>query len=99
MSFDGRWRVEIPTPLGRQDVLLDIQDHDGQVSGTATQGAETVPFIDPVMVGDQLQWSQQITQPMKMKIKFEIVRDGDTLTGKAKPGYLPSITISGTRSS
>ncbi|MET4897086.1 hypothetical protein RN629_07925 [Sphingomonadaceae bacterium jetA1] len=97
MSLHGRWQISIPTPLGRQDVLLDIVHREGPISGTATQGDETVPFIDPVADGDRIQWSQRITKPMSMVIKFDLTRDGETLTGRAKPGFLPSISVSGTR--
>lgn len=97
MSFDGRWHITIPTPIGRQDVVLDIVDRDGQLSGTATQGDESVPFLDPVIDGHRLRWSQRVTKPMRLSIAFDLARDRDTLSGTAKPGILPSITVTGTR--
>ncbi len=97
MSFDGNWKIAIATPIGRQLVDLRIADRGGIVSGTATQGDETVDLIDPVVEGDTIRWSQQITKPMKMKIKFSLTRDGDTLSGSAKPGILPSSVVTGTR--
>lgn len=97
MSFDGNWQIEIATPIGKQAVDLKIADRDGIVSGTATQGDETVDLIDPVVDGDTIRWSQQITKPMRMKIKFSLTRDGDTLSGSAKPGILPSSAVTGAR--
>jgi len=97
MSFDGCWKIRIPTPLGDQEVLLDINHKDGRLSGTATQGDETVPFLSPTVTGDRIIWSQCITKPMKMQINFELFRDGDTLSGKAKPGFFPGISVSGSR--
>lgn len=97
MSFDGRWAITIATPIGKQEVVLDIVDREGPVSGTATQGAETVAFVDPAIVGDRITWSQKITKPMSMTIRFDVVRDGDTLSGKAKPGILPASTVTGSR--
>lgn len=97
MSFDGRWQVTIPTPLGKQEVTLEIVDRDGQLSGTAKQGNETVPFLDPVVDGDRMQWSQQITKPMKLSIRFDLMRAGDNLSGTAKPGIFPSTNVSGAR--
>lgn len=97
MSFNGRWQIVIPTPMGKQEVTLEIIDRDGQLSGTATQGSETVPFIDPVVDGDTIRWSQQITKPMRLTVKFDLVREGDALSGKAKPGILPSTSIDGFR--
>lgn len=97
MSFDGNWTITIATPIGKQQVDLKIEDRDGSVSGTATQGDETVDLIDPVIDGDQIHWSQHITKPMKMKIKFSLSRNGDALSGSAKPGILPSSAVTGTR--
>lgn len=97
MSFDGRWNITIPTPIGKQEVTLDIIDRDGQLSGTATQGDECVAFVDPVIDGDRIRWSQQVTKPMRLTIKFDLVRDGDTLSGTAKPGILPSTSVTGAK--
>lgn len=97
MSFDGQWRIAIPTPIGRQDVTLHIVDREGQLSGTATLGDETVPFIDPVIDGTRIRWSQTVTKPMRLTIRFDLVREGDRLSGTAKPGILPATTVAGAR--
>ena len=97
MSFDGRWAITISTPIGKQQVVLDIVDRDGQLSGRATQGDESVPFVDPVVDGDSLRWTQQISKPMKLTIKFDLTRQGDALSGTAKPGILPTSAVTGVR--
>lgn len=97
MSFDGRWQISIPTPMGSQDIILEIVDRDGGVSGTAISRDETVPFLDPVVEGDRIRWSQKITKPMSLTIKFDILRDGDLLSGKAKAGIFPSTSVTGSR--
>lgn len=97
MSFDGRWTITIMTPIGKQEVTLDISQAGDAISGTATQGDETVPFIDPVVEGDRIRWSQKITRPMNMTVKFDLRRDGDTLSGTAKPGILPATAVTGRR--
>lgn len=97
MSFDGNWRIEIATPIGRQVADLRISDQDGILAGTATQGDETVAMADLVADGDAIGWSQQISKPMRLTIKFALVRDGDTLSGTAKPGILPKSAVTGTR--
>lgn len=97
MDFDGRWTISIPTPLGEQQVLLDIDHKEGRLGGTATQGDEVVPFLEPSVAGNRISWSQRITKPMKMQIKFDLVRDGNLLSGNAKPGFFPAIGVTGTR--
>lgn len=97
MSFDGHWHIVIPTPIGKQQVLLEIVERSGHLSGTATQGSETVPFVDPHVDGDRIRWSQQVTKPMRLSIKFDLIRKGDTLSGTAKPGILPATSVTGRR--
>ena len=97
MSFNGRWAITVATPMGAQEVVLDIVDSGGVLSGTATQGGDTVAFIDPVVEGDKITWSQKITKPMNLTLKFDLTRSGDTLSGKVKPGILPATSVVGAR--
>ena len=97
MSFDGRWQITIPTPMGKQNITLDIVDREGALSGTATSSEETVPFLDPVVEGNRIRWSQKISKPMNLTIKFDLVREGDALSGKAKAGIFPSTNVTGAR--
>lgn len=97
MSFEGRWTVTIATPIGKQTVALQITQRDGEVSGFATQGDETVGLLDPRLDGERLRWSQNVTKPMKLSIRFDVMCDGDTLSGTAKPGILPSVKVVGQR--
>jgi hypothetical protein len=95
MGFAGLWQIEIATPIGKQEVTLTIDEKGGVVTGTSTQGPETVPFVDPILIGDRLQWTQTVTKPLKMTIKFDLVRSGSTLTGTAKPGIFPQLKVIG----
>ncbi len=97
MGFQGLWNVTIATPIGKQEVELRLTEREGQVSGTATQRDETVPLLDPQRDGERLLWAQSVTKPMKLVIKFDVTRDGETLSGIAKPGILPSVKVAGHR--
>jgi hypothetical protein len=46
--FAGLWDVTLDTPIGKMAVVLDITDHDGAITGTASTDKETVEFIDAV---------------------------------------------------
>lgn len=95
--FDGDWDTTIATPVGKMQVKLRIKTKGGTISGTATQGDETMPFTNPIVQGDKLSWSQQITKPMRLNLKFEVTVQGDDLTGTAKAGLLPASKITGKR--
>jgi hypothetical protein len=97
--FAGLWDVTLDTPIGKMAVVLDITDQDGAILGMASTEKETVEFIDAVADGNSLTWTQKVTTPMRLTLKFEVDVDGDTMTGTSKAGRLPSSKLHGTRSS
>lgn len=98
-TFAGTWDVTLDTPIGKMAVVFNINDADGVISGTASSDAETVDFIDAVADGNHLTWSQAVTTPMKLTLKFDVTVDGDTMTGTSKAGIFPSSKVNGTRAS
>ncbi|MDR9854333.1 DJ-1/PfpI family protein [Paenibacillus sp. VCA1] len=96
-TFDGDWDATIATPVGKLQVQLSISTAHGIIQGKATQGNETVEFLNPVLQDNKLAWSLKITKPMRLNLKFEVAADGDHMTGIAKAGMLPSSKLTGTR--
>jgi hypothetical protein len=81
-------------------VVFDITEEDGAIHGTARSDAETVDFLDPVADGNRLTWSQEVTTPMRLKLKFDVTVEGDVMTGTSNPGGLmPASKLNGSRSS
>lgn len=95
--FEGEWDATIETPVGGLIVKLHIATVHGVIQGTCIQGDEVIPFIDPEFTGNLLRWSLRVTKPMRLTLKFEVVVDGDQMTGTAKAGVLPSSRLSGHR--
>lgn len=94
-AFDGDWDTTIATPVGKLQVRLSIATSNGVVRGKAVQGNETVDFLDPVLRDEKLTWLLKITKPMRLHLKFEVVVDGDHMTGVAKAGMLPASKLTG----
>jgi len=97
MTFDGTWKLIIATPMGDQHARIELKEEAGRVSGTASQGGASAPLIDPELDGARLRWSQEITKPMPMTIKFDLTRDGDALEGTAKAGFFMTAKVTGLR--
>lgn len=93
----GTWNLTIKTPIGTQQVELRVWEDDGILAGTATGAQETVPLVDPRFEGDTLTWSQSITRPLRLNLRFDVTIDGDTLAGSSKAGRLPRSKVTGTR--
>ena len=99
-TFAGSWDITIATPIGEIAAVFDITEQDGVISGIARSDAETVDFVDPVADGDRLTWSQKVTTPMQLNLKFDVTVEGDTMTGISNPGgMMPASKVNGTRSS
>jgi hypothetical protein len=98
-TFAGSWDVTIDTPIGKMEVVFDIAEEGGAIHGTARSDAESVELLDPVASGNKLTWTQNVTTPMKLTLKFDVDVDGDSMTGTAKAGFLPGSKLHGTRSS
>jgi len=45
-----------------------------------------VEFLDAVAEGNKLTWTQVVTTPMKLTLKFDVDVDGDAMTGTSKAG-------------
>lgn len=98
-TFAGVWDVTLDTMIGKMEVVFDITEEGGAITGTARSDAETVDFVDAVADGDRLTWSQNVTTPMRLTLKFDVTVDGDTMTGTSKAGILPAAKVNGRRSS
>ena len=98
-TFAGSWDVTIDTLIGKMEVVFDITEKDGVIHGTARSDAETVDFLDAVADGNRLTWSQAVTTPMRLTLKFEVTVEGDSMTGTSKAGMFPASKVYGSRSS
>jgi len=98
-DFAGSWNATLVTPIGTMIVVFDITDVDGVIGGVAKSDAEAVDILDAVADGDRLTWTQHVTTPMKLTLKFDVTVDGDTMTGGYKAGIFPSSKVNATRAS
>jgi hypothetical protein len=95
--IDGNWQTTISTPIGKMPVLLCISSVGGIIQGTASQGDEVAPFLNPTWDGARLTWTQHVKKPMRLNLKFEVMIQGGRMHGTAKAGLLPSSKVEGVR--
>jgi len=98
-TFAGTWDVTIDTPIAKIVAVFEITEQDGTITGVARTKDETANFYDVVADGNQLYWFQDVTTPMKLKLKFAVTVDGDTMVGTSKAGIFPASKLQGTRTS
>jgi hypothetical protein len=101
MSVVGDWDVTIKTPIGSLAVAYTFTDDGGTIAGSAAGKGETVPLRDIAVINDaagqRVTWRQSVTKPMRLNLEFDVVIDGDHLTGHSRAGRLPRSAVTGVR--
>jgi hypothetical protein len=93
----GTWNVTVSTPFGDQSLVIELVVDGEKVSGTAKHGAGTFPFEGGRYRDDKVVFEVSLEAPVKADLKVTVQADGDTLSGKAKAGIMPSFKVRGTR--
>ena len=97
MSVEGFWKVAVSTPLGTRHTVLELFTRDGVLRGISRGEKEELVLNDLVLEGDRMSWYQSITKPIRMNLAFDVVVEGDEMTGTAKGGPMPAAKVSGRR--
>lgn len=101
MDIDGDWDVAIKTPIGTLAVQYVFARGPDGLAGTATYRDETVVLQDLTYVDvegvSRLTWRQSVRKPMRLNLDFDVMLDGDVLTGHSRAGRLPRSTVTGRR--
>lgn len=93
----GTWQLRISTPVGTQEVTLEIARTGGALTGTAHGAGEEVAMEELATDGRHLRWRQRITRPIRLHLAFDVVVDGDGLSGISRAGRLPASRVTGAR--
>jgi hypothetical protein len=97
VSVEGSWKVVIKGPTGPQETTLVLTRRDGVLSGEQSAQGASSPVTEVALDGNKLSWVNHVTKPMKLKVRFEGVIDGATMSGKCKPGFMGSFPFTGTK--
>lgn len=102
-SLPGTWNLSMRTPIGTLRATMHFAEDGGAWSGTAVAGPDTTPVslrdirTEPTADGEHVTWSQTITTPMRLNLDFDVVVDGERMTGHSRAGRLPRTSVTGTR--
>lgn len=96
MNAIGSWHVNASTKMGPQVMQLHIATQDRGFTGGIVSPMGDVDIVGDVS-GNRLTWVMEVRKPIPLKVKFDIVIDGDALTGTAKMGFLGKASLSGER--
>ena len=93
----GTWDLTIRTPIGKQSAVIVLTETPSGLDGVAQQEDGAIALQDVTLSDETLRWNMSITKPLRLNLAFEVLHDGDTLTGFSKAGRLPRSSVTGTR--
>ncbi|MCO1597462.1 hypothetical protein M8C17_20125 [Micromonospora sp. RHAY321] len=100
-TIAGTWLLRMKTPVGTIEAEYHFEEEDGVVAGSATGAGETIPLTDVVIddepTGQRVTWRQSITKPLRLNLDYDVIVDGDTLSGESRAGRLPRTRVTGER--
>lgn len=97
MSVAGTWRLVVDSPMGKQDVSIDIAEEGGLLTGTLVNNTRQMSgeILDGRVEGDQYLWKVKLQR--LPTLSFTTTVDGDTMSGKVKAGVFGSFDLHGER--
>ena len=97
MSVEGKWKVTIKGPTGPQATILVLERAGEALTGTQSGQGSVSEISEAKFEGSNLFWVNHVTKPMKMKLEFSAVVDGNQMSGKVKAGFMGSYPFTGVK--
>ena len=95
--LEGEWIVTVHSPTGPMETRLLLERKDGELTGSQSGEGSTSPILEASFDNGNIVWTNRITKPMKLKLEFSGVVDGNTMSGKVKTGFMGSFKFTGVK--
>jgi carbon-monoxide dehydrogenase large subunit len=97
VRIDGNWDIVMTPPMGPQQTMIGRFRTEGEIlKGTLDSDQGAMDFQGSVS-GNKLKWEMKVTKPMSITLKYELVIEGDVLSGKCKLGMFGTAKVTGKR--
>ena len=97
VAIEGKWNLTIKSPTGPMATTLVLERAGDALTGTQSGQGMSSPISDVQLQGSNLSWKNEVTKPMKLKLEFTGVLEGNTLSGKVKAGFMGSYPFTGVK--
>jgi carbon-monoxide dehydrogenase large subunit len=98
ISIDGDWKMVLSTPMGPQEMVGHFETDGAALSGYLSSPEGQMAFTGKVE-NNNLLFDLKVEKPMKITLKYNLVVEGDKISGKCKMGIFGSAKVSGQRAS
>jgi carbon-monoxide dehydrogenase large subunit len=94
--IDGDWKMVLSTPVGPQEMKGHFETEGPLLSGYLSSAEGQQAFTGSVE-GNRLKFDLKVVKPMKITLKYDLVVEGDRISGKVKMGIFGSAKLTGER--
>jgi hypothetical protein len=95
-AVDGTWEVTVTSPMGQQNITMELATSGAVLSGTMTGAMGSAPIAGQAD-GDSFSFSSNITTPFPINIEVSATASGDELSGQVKTQGFGSFPMKGVR--
>ncbi len=96
MAVDGTYKIEIDTPMGKQESTLTLKADGNKLSGSMENMFGKMDFSGGKVTGDNFAFTQEISGPMgNMKLDYTGKVSGNDISGSVKAGDFGSSPFKG----
>ncbi len=96
IEIDGDWKMVLSTPMGPQEMVGHFETNGSALSGYLSSPEGQMAFTGSVE-GSNLLFDLKVEKPMKITLKYNLVVEGDKISGKCKMGIFGSAKVNGHR--
>jgi len=97
VDLEGSWNITVKGPTGPMPTVLTLKREGNGWSGTQSGEGATSPILEFKTDGKAVSWQNKVTSPMKLTVTFTGERSGNTISGKAKAGFMGAYPFTGVK--
>ncbi|WP_297495216.1 xanthine dehydrogenase family protein molybdopterin-binding subunit [Acidocella sp.] len=93
---DGLWKMVMASPMGGQEMKGRLATEGTTLTGTLLSDQGNQDFAGSIE-GNRLKWEMKVTKPVSLTLKYDLVVEGDSISGKVKMGMFGTAKLTGER--
>lgn len=95
-AYAGTWDILVSTPIGDQPAVLTLEVEGTALTGTV-QSDQGNSSVSGRVVGGRAQFGGRVSEPMDMAVTYDLLAEGDGLSGETRSGPFGTFALAGTR--
>lgn len=95
MNSRSRWQINVDTPTGEQQGILELETANGVCSGRLINDSGELALEDGYIDQGHLHWTLRLSRPIPMTLVCQAIVDEDSLTGEVTIAAFGNFSFTG----